>query len=311
MKIEDLESDLDRMSFITGTVRQKDLAYLIAVSDKLAAARTPHSRVIQIYRGDVGTIDVNWAIQSVTIGKRPDERMIGISEQGFVFVMGGGKYGEEPGIIDASDQRLAPARRGPMREVRGIAGGHAVAVGTARQAYRREAPGVWKCFDQTAQEPNVDLTEKSFESVDGFSESDLYAVGWDGEIWHFDGRRWTQKDSPTNLALYRVRCAEDGNVYACGQSGVLLRGRDDRWEIIGEGHTSEDLWGLEFFAGKLYAASLRLLYVFDGAALADADWGDEPPPTSCHQLSAADGILWSIGAKDVMAFDGQAWSSVI
>ncbi len=311
MKPEELRSDLDKMSFVTGVLRMKDLGYLVAVSDRLAERRVDHTRIIEIDRGNVGSVDLKWSVLSATVAHLPAERMVAISEQGFVHVMGGGQIAEEPPVVDANDPQLAPKFRGPLREVRGFSGGPAIAVGTARQAYQRVAPGVWRCFDQTAQDSKVDLSEKSFESVDGFSGTDLYAVGWDGEIWHFDGRRWTQKDSPTNLALYKVRCAADGKVYACGQNGTLIRGRDDAWEVIGEGTTSEDLWGLEYFRDCLYIASSNLLYQFDGTAVTDVAWGEEPPPATCYHLSAADGILWSIGAKDGMEFDGNVWRSVI
>ncbi len=119
------------------------------------------------------------------------------------------------------------------------------------------------------------------------------------------------KKSPTELALSKVRCAPDGYVYACGQSGVILRGRDDNWEIIGKGVTDEDLWGLEFFKGKLYAASMYQLYQFDGKKMTEVTFGRCEPPSTCYHLSASEGTLWSVGAKDLLSFNGKTWKSVI
>ena len=33
-------------------------------------------------------------------------------------------------------------------------------------------------------------------------------------------------------------------------------------------------------------------------------------PKTCYRLSADDGVLWSIGAKDVLAFDGKTWTRI-
>lgn len=280
----------------------------MATKDDLVEEQIPHTRIYEFDRGRWGGEDLNWTASSASVCYIPEERFITIGEAGFVQVLGGGQFAEESSIKDADK---FPRNRGPLREVRGIARGRAYAVGTCRQAYRRDAPGVWTCIDETAQTSVEDITEKSFESIDGFSEMAIYTVGWEGEIWHYDGNKWMQLESPTNLALYKVRCADNGYVYACGQVGTLLRGRSSTWEIISHGATNEDFWGMEWFNGRLYLATTHLLYELDGDELRLIDFGDVAPPATCYHLSAADGIMWSTGAKDVMKYDGKEWSVVI
>ena len=33
-------------------------------------------------------------------------------------------------------------------------------------------------------------------------------------------------------------------------------------------------------------------------------------PRTCFKLTSAEGVMWSIGAQDLMKFDGKAWSRV-
>src|SRR5262249_11807282 len=149
----------------------------------------------------------------------------------------------------------------------------------------------------------------SFEAIDGFSTDEIYAAGRNGEIWRHDGSRWNRLDSPTDMILTNVCCAGDDNVYVCGRNGTLLRGRDDRWHMIEQQVTNEDFWGLVWYEEKLYLSTVHFVYTFAEGVLEPVDFGADVPRT-CFQLSAADGVLWSIGAKDVMSYDGNRWTRV-
>ncbi|MBN6149837.1 hypothetical protein JR065_05760 [Xanthomonas sp. AmX2] len=255
-----------------------------------------------LYRGTMYAGTVPWLACSGTVCHVPAERHLMLGIDGSVEASGGGTRKAEAIANCGAD----PRKRGPLREVRGIAKGRAYAVGTCRQAYVRDGEDQWRCIDHSAQVGDTPITDTSFESIDGFSEQEIYTVGWEGEIWKYDGSVFIQQKSPTELALYKVRCAPDGFAYACGQLGTLLRGRDDQWEAIEHGSTKEDLWGMEVFDGQLYVSSSHLVYRLEDGKLIPVDFGDDAPQT-CYHLSAADGIMWSIGPKDVMEFDGSNW----
>ncbi|HFH3924170.1 hypothetical protein [Pseudomonas aeruginosa] len=293
-------------SLSTGVLRYSDLAYLLATSDEDIQEGLVGTLLFTIDRGTPGAASLDWLACSGTVCHLPSERYVALGVQGQVRVMGGGSQSDE----SISNSGMDPRSRGPLREVRGVARGRAYAVGTCRQAYVREDEGVWRCIDQTAQGGDVALTDTSFESIDGFSEQEIYTVGWEGEIWSYDGSVFTQVSSPTNLALYKVRCAGDGYAYACGQLGTLLRGRGDKWEIIEHESTREDLWGMEYFDGHLYVSSTHFVYRLVEGRLERVNFGDDVP-ASCYHLSAADGIMWSVGPKDVMEFDGQSWKRIL
>ena len=295
------------LSITTGTVRYSDLSYLITTNDISISEGYTGSILFGLDRGIWGAGTVPWLGCSGTVCHIPAERYVVLGTDGAVRVSGGGIIKEEASIASCG---VDPRKRGPLREIRGIAKGRAYAVGTCRQAYVREDEDQWRCIDKSAQVGDTPITDTSFESIDGFSEQEIYTVGWEGEIWKYDGSVFTQQNSPTELALYKVRCAPDGFAYACGQLGTLLRGRNDQWEVIEHDSTEEDLWGMEVFDGQLYVSSTSFVYRLEEGKLLPVDFGDEVVRT-CYHLSGADGIMWSIGAKDVMEFDGSNWKRVL
>ncbi|WP_434674404.1 hypothetical protein [Pseudomonas sp. R1-15] len=296
------DSPFQGLSIGTGVVRYSDLGYLIATHDVAISEGYLDSILITLDCGAWGAAAVPWLACSGTVCHVPIERYLMLGTDGTVEASGGGTVNTESIASGGVD----PKKRGPLREIRGIAKGRAYAVGTCRQAYVRDGEDQWRCIDQSAQVGDTPITDTSFESIDGFSEQEIYTVGWEGEIWKYDGSVFTQQNSPTNLALYKVRCASDGFAYACGQLGTLLRGRNDQWEVIDHESTREDLWGMEYFDGHLYVSSTHFIYRLEDGQLIPVDFGDDAPRT-CYHLSAADGIMWSIGPKDVMEFDGTNW----
>jgi hypothetical protein len=290
----------------TGTLRTRDLGFVLGTETEPADEGSPRSRVFVRHRGQwIPPVDLDWNARSCTFVTRPDERLIAISEQGYVACLGGGEVAVEP--------RIAPGDQtpGPLIDVRAVATGSAYAVGTMRQAYVRERPGGWRRIDYSCRANGPGAADRAFCSVDGFTDTDIYAGGWEGEIWSYDGRDWSRRETPTNLALYSVRCAGDDQVYAVGQRGLILRGRGNRWESVEHQATEEDFWACEWFQDRLFVATTHSLYELRGSDLLPVDFGATRLPGTCYHLSAGDGAMWSIGALDLMQLDQDGWSRVI
>jgi hypothetical protein len=295
----------DRFSFVRGAVRYKDLAYLALVDDQLVKAKTPHTMVVEWDGGEWNDGGGGgWLLAGVTIARQPLEQLLAAGEYGDVVVLGSGDRHEE----QIGDEDSSPRSRGPLRGVRNI-GRRVYAVGMNRQVYRRENAHRWISFDEGARPPEGSQRVVGFEAIDGFSESEMYAVGWEGEVWYYTGKRWRDIKSPTNLLLFDVCCAGDGNAYACGQVGTILRGRRGEWEVLRQEDVTDDLWSCAWFEGELYVSSMDTLYKLRGENLELVDMGEDIPQT-CFHLSSADGVLWSIGAKDVFAYNGRAWTRI-
>lgn len=243
-----------------------------------------------------------WHTASMAICEHPIQQMLAISPYGNVKLIGQGQDGDE--LISTQDG--SPETRGHLRHVRTI-GKLTFAVGMGRQVYRRDDKDHWTCLDQTIRPAIGEV--KGFECIDGFRENNLYAVGWDGEIWHLDGAQWKQEDSPTNQVLTRVLCTPSGVVYASGRRGLILRGEEHQWKVVEQDTITDDIWDLAWYQDRLYLSTMRGLFTLDKGEITPVDFGADIP-RSCYHLSAADGVLWSFGAKDLVAFDGSTWARI-
>ncbi len=227
-----------------------------------------------------------------------------LSKRGVVVRMTADGMEEED--IDEEDTGLQTY--GYLNKLRDI-GGRFYACGMSRQVYKRTAQG-WVHIDDTIL-ADKKATDFSFESIDGTSSSDIYAVGWKGEIYHYNGKKWRKLPCPTNLDLHQVRCVEPNLVYICGEKGIFMRGAGDLWELFETEDFEEDLWGLEVFQGVPYVAYADGLMQFDGSVLVPLKTRLKPEVEDGYRLHAADGVLWSFGQQELAWFDGSKWHRVV
>ena len=282
--------------FVRGAARFGDLCYLLTKSKALMAQEIAHTSAIGVDEGAWGdAVKVPWDSTAIAVANLPVQELVFVGEDGEVCTYSGG--------VEASES-IRPAPK-LIRNARSIEG-EVYACGMKRQVYRRAAKGRW--IDVSPGDKQAG-GKGGFEAVDGYSHAELYAVGWNGEVWYFDGKRWTDCSSPTNLILSAVCCAGDGVVYAAGQQGVMLRGRAAAWESIAwEGEVSADLWDLCWFANELYVATIDALFTLDGATLKPVKFPKRVGQPTCFNLTQAEGVLWSIGQADVLSFNGKTWT---
>lgn len=280
--------------FVRGAARYHDLVYILSKGKSLLEQDIAHASVICVDQGGwADAINTEWDTTAIAVAQSPSEKAVVVGEDGDVVTYVGGK----------SDREKITPDPVMIRNARCI-GGHVFACGMKRQVYKRVDEGKW--VDHSAPFPGGNVTA-GFEAIDGYSDSEIYAVGWSGEIWEYDGSNWVDRGSPANLILSSVCCASNNVVYICGQQGVLIKGRRSAWEIVQwEDDVSVDLWDLCWFQDKLYVATMSNLYTLDGNNLVEVDFGEIETPT-CYNLTSAEGVLWSIGRDDVASFDGKKW----
>jgi len=287
----------DAYSFRTGLIRSQDTGYLLGFDDK-RVDDLPHSILFVLKNNQWASKPFNWAAHAMVLTYFPEPTLIMIGKSKKVMIGKVDGFTEEdiPFVSDDAD-------------LRGIAeiNGYAYICGMFGQVYKREAARKWIKKNKGLPLDGADTAD--LESIHGFSETDIYAVGWEGCIWHYDGKCWNAVKSPTTFVLTRVLCAPDGYVYACGLGGVLLKGKDKKFGIIHQDITEADFWSLVFFKDEIYVSTSSFLYKLKNDVLKLVHF-DEDAPDTCYHLSVADGLMWSIGSKDVMCFNGKKWKRV-
>lgn len=291
---------LKKGSFVRAVIRDKEIAYLVCSNDNSTQEKVPHAVLMQWDNGEFGHIDIfNQYAAGVAVADNDKPQMVAVSEYGEVVVFGSGEFYKEKITDSITDLEIT----GPLRRVKNI-NGDIFVTGANQQLFSRKSRHNW--LDLT---PNLQDSKRmiAFESIDGFAVDELYAVGWAGAIYWLNGKTWKQAVSPTNLILTDVCCSPDGWVYACGQAGILLKGRyDSEWEVI-ETDIKEDFWNIAWFNDTLYLSSSYDVFKLTDEQIEPLGLQAMGTGLTFFDLSVKDGLMWSIGPKDILATDATTW----
>jgi hypothetical protein len=203
-------------------------------------------------------------------------------------------------------ERIVKSPEYSFTVIRPFGNGLAVA-GMARRVLWSADGRAWRRLSRGMPEEGPDELV-GFEALVALS-GDLYALGWEGEIWRLSDDTWHQVASPTNVILSGAAVAPSGEIVASGQHGTLLRGRADHWEVIEHEQTTEDLWSVATFRERVHVSSMRGIYTLETDRLSLVDDGSRN--ASYYHLSANDEIMISVGATCVLLTNGDDWEQII
>lgn len=185
------------------------------------------------------------------------------------------------------------------------------ACGMGRTVLMRNTAGNWTSIGPPTT-PDVGDSVVGFEDLAGYSSKEIYAVGWQGEIWIFEKSRWRQLDSPVSANFNAVCCAEDGNVYIVGDNGSMLRGRGDSWSVLDTG-IGLNLMDVAFHEGDVYVVTDFHILKLEGDTLVQDDQFADPgdrPATCLYLMKAEDGLV-SMGPKDLFRRQAGSWERLV
>jgi hypothetical protein len=217
-----------------------------------------------------------------------------------------GKYRENVAGGKPVDTRIDLNDEGFFLDLRYI-GKHLYACGHQNIVYRQNGTR-WVRADQGAFKRRKMAVDRSFDAIHGFSEDDIYAVGLGGAIWHWNGEKWKELESPTNFGLYAILCSSGGDVYIAGGGGLVFKGGRKGWTDLSDRTVMDDtIWNMAEFQGKIYLAAYDKLLVTDGGPVQEM----KVPLLGKKSFMAMDATprqLWTVGDDNIFQFDGKKWN---
>jgi hypothetical protein len=185
-------------------------------------------------------------------------------------------------------------------------------VGYPNKMYKRVTKNQWEDITETIAIPK-DLEDafgfKYFwKDADGFSENDIYTVGGQGEVWHYDGKHWKQIPFVNDLWLNNVCCAPDGKVYVGGHGSSLYVWNKKEWKEIKSSTGIDSFKDIKWFKGKLYCGEESRLRVLENDELVTVG---TPFPQGSIDISPNGDYMLVAGEQKAHLFDGEKWEVLI
>jgi hypothetical protein len=292
-------SRLKEQTIRSGIVRHKSIGYVLMCNPELEE-RQPHATLIKYDHGKIQESLAKFNAHSLCLIHDPELALVFISSEGFYGIHS--KESTAGNIFENSSPQPTEPRYGSIRSISEI-NGKAYAVGLRGIVYRLDTLPEWTRIDSS------ELRDFDIQAIHGFDDSEIYAAGMIGELWKYDGNQWTKIEIPTNINLTAIKCCDNGFVYIAGHKGMLLRGRDNHWEVMSNEQFDDDIWGIEWFGDRLYLSTMSSIYMLDGESIIPIEFTNYKP-LSFYQLSCADEVLWSIGENDIAEFDGDDWHGI-
>ena len=145
----------------------------------------------------------------------------------------------------------------------------------------------------------------------GSSAADVFVVGQDGAIFHYDGAAWTAMTSPTTQNLRAVWGSAANDVFAVGDAATILHYDGVRWTLNSpgdppgsSGESVQDVWGSS--SSDVFAVSANRIYHFDGLSWNVSLW-------------MGGNVIWGNAGDDVFVggpsgairhYDGHTWTQI-
>jgi hypothetical protein len=149
----------------------------------------------------------------------------------------------------------------------------------------------------------------------GFSASDIFAVGDNGLILHFDGASWTMMSSPTSNHLHGIWGTAHNNIYAVGANCTIVHYDGFAWHretYTSSGTQLYGVWG-SGPSDVWVVGTAQQMYHWDGSSWGRSPWGTACDLYGVHGTSSSN--LYVVGTQNsyclALHYDGTTWTKSV
>lgn len=286
-----------KVYFVACAAARPGLLGVVAHLHEAIEADVEYSRIYTINAGHWRHIDLDFEARSIAYTSPPWSWWI-LGKRGEVAIVSANGTTYER-IADAG---TGNKKLGYLNQIR-LIDNRIFVCGYRRQIYCREKER-WIHFDQGILADKVERG-KGLLGMCGKTWDNLYVVGRDGEIFHFDGNDWSNLNSPTNLTLEACCTSRTNDIFVCGNKGLILRGNHQGWMLIDPAGFSENLWDIIEYQGETISAHRSGLVKVRKDKV--EPWEGLPPNTTTARLAVIGDQLWSVGNYHIQMYDGVKW----
>jgi hypothetical protein len=156
-------------------------------------------------------------------------------------------------------------------------------------------------------------TAQDLRGVWGSSSSDVYAVGNQGTILHYDGNSWSPMTSGTGQNLLSVWGTSSSDVFTVGAIGTILHYNGNSWSMMNSG-TSVGLWGIwgNSFSNVYVVGDAGTILHYNGST-----WSPINSNTSYYLRSIwgrSPSNIYAVGQNfyvgTILHYDGNTWATL-
>jgi len=143
-----------------------------------------------------------------------------------------------------------------------------------------------------------------------FSDHDIYVVGYEGIIFHYNGNDWQKITVPTIMPIWGIWGPDSNHVYAVGGGGVILFYNGQDWVTMNSGTRQwlYDIWGVD--TETIYAAGAGVILKFDGSEWKSMMTGDPFNTFFTIQGNHENDVYAAGDSKKIYHYNGIGWTEV-